>query len=260
MIVTGASSGIGEACAKAFSNAGALVVLAARNEQELEKVSGTLNSPNLVVPCDVSREEDCRMLVDKTLDHFSHLDILVNNAGISMRALFKECKMDVIEKVMQTNFWGAVYCSKYALPHLLENKGSIVVISTTAGFIGLPGRTAYSASKFALQGFFDTLRSEHLNEGLHVAMIFPGFTASNIRVNALDANGNKQGFSPQDETKMTRAETVARHVLRAVEYKKRRVLIGVQTRLIWWIRMFLPNWLDGVIRKEMKKESGTPLQ
>lgn len=260
MIVTGASSGIGEACAKAFSKAGAHVVLAARNQSELERVSQTLEGPFLVVPCDITVEQECQTLIHKTLEHFSRLDILVNNAGISMRARFTDAKMDVIEKVMQTNFWGAVYCSKFALPHLLENKGSIVVISTTAGFVGLPGRTAYSASKFALHGFFDTLRSEHRDDGLHVAMIFPGFTASKIRYNALDANGNKQGFSPQDETKMTGAETIAQSVLGAIEHKKRRVLIGVQTKLIWWIRMFFPDWLDGVIHKQMKKESGSPLQ
>lgn len=259
MIVTGASSGIGEACAKAFSQAGAHVVLAARNRAALEKLAESLPGKSLVVPCDITGEEDCQMLVNKTIDQFSQLDVLVNNAGISMRARFMDAKMDVIEKVMQTNFWGSVYCSKYALPHLLKTQGQIVVMSTTAGFVGLPGRTAYSASKFALHGFFDTLYSEHRSQGLHIAMIFPGFTASNIRKNALDASGQTQGYSPQKEEKMTSAETVAEQVIKAVKYRKRRVLIGIQTRLIWWIRMFLPDWLDRVIHTQMKKESGSPL-
>lgn len=260
MIVTGASSGIGEACAKAFSKAGAHVVLAARNQAELERVSQTFEGSCLVVPCDITREEDCQALIHKTMEHFSRLDILVNNAGISMRARFMDCKLEVLEQVMQTNFWGAVYCSKYALPHLLKAKGSIVVISTTAGFVGLPGRTAYSASKFALHGFFDTLRSEHLDDGLHVSMIFPGFTASNIRKNALDGEGKKQGNSPRNEARMISAETVAKAVLYSVSARKRQVLIGGQSKLIWWLRMFFPAWLEGAIHRRMKKESGSPLQ
>lgn len=260
MIVTGASSGIGKACAIAFSKAGAHVVLASRNTVELERVGHSLENPYLIVPCDITREEDCRALVDQTMDHFSQLDILVNNAGISMRARFMDCKTEVLEHVMQTNFWGAVYCSKYALPHLIKSKGSIAVISTTAGFVGLPGRTAYSASKFALHGFFDTLRSEHLDDGLHVAMIFPGFTASNIRKNALNGEGNKQGNSPRNEETMISAETVANTVLRSIIRRKRQVLIGGQSRLIWWLRMFFPAWLEKAIHRRMKKESGSPFQ
>lgn len=260
MIVTGASSGIGEACAKAFSKAGARVVLAARNQTELERVGKSLVGDYLAVPCDITREDDCQALVNKTIDHFSQLDILVNNAGISMRARFMDCKMEVLEQVMQTNFWGAVYCSKYALPHLLKTRGSIAVISTTAGFVGLPGRTAYSASKFALHGFFDTLRSEHLDDGLHVSMIFPGFTASNIRKNALNGDGKKQGNSPRDEDSMISAETVADGVLYSISARKRQVLIGGQSKLIWWLRMFFPAWLEGAIHRRMKKESGSPLQ
>jgi len=260
VIITGASSGIGEACAKAFDKAGAKVVLAARNEAALKQVAQSLKGEHLVVPTDITKESACKHLVEATIAHFGQVDILVNNAGISMRGLFNETKLEVLERVMQVNFWGSVYCTKYALPYLLQTKGSIAVISTTAGFVGLPGRTGYSASKFALHGFFDTLHSEHLKDGLGVSMIFPGFVRSNIRKHALTTEGMEQGESPRDESHMTSPEEVAERVLKAIEKRKRQVLIGLQTKLIWLFRMLLPAWLERQLIRGMQDEKDTPLQ
>lgn len=212
----------------------------------------------MVVPTDIDKEEDCKNLIQQSLEKYGRIDILVNNAGISMRAQFQDTQLDVIERLMQVNFWGSVYCTKYALSYLLDSKGSIVVISTTAGFVGLPGRTGYSASKFALHGFFDTLRSEHAKDGLHVAMIFPGFVASNIRKTALRADGSMQEESPRDEAKMRPPSDVANAVLKAVQKRKRQVLIGAQAKLVWWLKMLFPAWLEKQIGKHMRSEKDAP--
>ena len=159
VIVTGASSGIGKACAEAFAREGAKLVLAARNEEKLKSIAGSLSANEykvIDVPTDVSNEEDCKVLAEKAIEAFGKIDVLVNNAGISMRALFENLEIKVLRQLMETNFWGTVHCTKYALPYITKTKGSIVGVSSIAGYKGLPGRTGYSASKFAMQGFLES--------------------------------------------------------------------------------------------------------
>ncbi len=223
-------------------------------------IAASLKGDYLIVPTDITQESACKTLIDASIAKFGRLDILVNNAGISMRGLFNETQVDVIERVMQVNFWGSVYCTKYALPYLLLSRGSIAIISTTAGFVGLPGRTGYSASKFALHGFFDTLHSEHLKDGLGITMIFPGFVRSNIRKHALTEEGKEQEESPRDERHMTSPDEVAARVLKAVKSRKRHVLIGLQTKLIWLFRILYPSWLEKQLIRGMRNEKDTPLQ
>lgn len=163
VIITGASSGIGKALAYEFAGRGAKLVLAARNIQKLNEIKADLSSIKILsIKTDVSKEEDCRNLVEKTIEKWGRVDVLINNAGISMRALFADMNLDVMRRLMDVNFWGTVYCTKYALPYILEQRGSVVGVISIAGYIGLPGRTAYSASKFAIRGFLDTLRVENL--------------------------------------------------------------------------------------------------
>src|ERR1019366_6162034 len=138
-------------------------------------------------------EEDCKHLINQAITTFGKIDVLVNNAGISMRALFKDVDISVLKAVMDVNFWGTVYCTKYAMPEILKTKGSIVGVSSIAGYKGLPGRTGYSASKFAMNGFLDALRVENLKTGVHILTACPGFTASNIRNTALNKTGTPQG-------------------------------------------------------------------
>ena len=214
-IVTGASSGIGYATATLLAKYQAKVILAARSEDKLEVLRKELSAFTEVISIrtDVSVQEDCRNLIEQTVKQFGRLDILINNAGISMRAMFKDLDLNVIKRLMDVNFWGTVYCTKYALPYLLESKGSVVGVISTAGYKGLPGRTGYSASKFAINGFLDTLRSEHLYDGLHVMIYAPGFTESNIRKTALLADGSQQGETPREEGKMMSSERVAEIML-----------------------------------------------
>lgn len=258
VIITGASSGIGKACAEEFAAKGAKIVLAARGYDYLVQYAGFLEGQYAVevlpVQCDVSVEEDCKNLIDKTLDHFSKIDILVNNAGISMRALFKDLDLVVLKTLMDVNFWGAVYCCKYAMPALLASKGTIVGVSSIAGYRGLPGRTGYSASKFAMNGFLESLRVENLKTGLHVMVACPGFTSSNIRNTALDTSGNQHGETSMDEGKMMSAEEVARHIVKGILHRKRTLIMTRQGKLAVLLNKIFPSWLDKQVYSLFAKE------
>jgi len=168
VVITGASSGIGKALAEQYASKKYKLVLAARNSEKLKKIQEDLSGEDqniLIVETDVSKESDCQVLIEKAIEKFNRIDILINNAGISMRSLFEEVDLDVIRRLMDTNFWGAVYCTKFALPHILLSRGSVVGVSSIAGYKGLPGRVGYSSSKFALQGFLEVLRIENLKKG-----------------------------------------------------------------------------------------------
>lgn len=264
VIITGASSGIGLACAKEFARRGAYLSLAARNIEALESLQKELiivGHQVVVTQTDVSNEDDCRRLIDNTIKHFGHIDILVNNAGISMRALFKDVDLQVIKKLMDVNFWGTVYCTKYALPYLLAAKGSVVGISSIAGFIGLPGRAGYSASKFAMHGFLETLRTENLKTGLHVLIAAPGFTASNVRKAALTATGEQQGETPRAEEKMMTSEEVAIHLANAIKKRKRTLILTfVEGKLTVFLRKWLPSLVDRLAYNHMAKEPDSPFK
>ena len=194
------------------------------------------------------------------VNDFNRIDILVNNAGISMRADFNNVDLKVLRRLMEVNFWGAVYCTKYALPYLVENKGSLVGVSSVAGFHGLPGRTGYSASKFAMHGFLETIRIENLKKGLHVMIIAPGFTASEIRKNALTANGTPQGESPRDEKKLMSSEYVAKWVFKGIRKKKRNKLISWEGKLTALFQRIVPAFVDWVYYYEMSKEPKSPIK
>ncbi len=261
-IVTGASSGIGEALAWQLAKTGYHVVLAARNEEKLRRMAKelvTFGCGAWVVKTDVSVEEDCRRLVHETIEQFGRIDVLINNAGVSMRALFKDVTLDVLRKLMDVNFWGTVYCTKYALPYLLSNKGSLVGISSIAGRKGLPGRSGYAASKFAMEGFMQTIRIEHLPDGLHVMVVCPGFTSSNIRFTALNAAGEAQAESPRDESKMMSPEAVAYEIVEALQQRKRDLVLTRLGKLTVWLNKFFPVWADRQVFKVMAKEPKSPI-
>lgn len=263
MIVTGASSGIGRALALEGLSSGYRVVMAARNTDAIHSfITDSTHEPGkyLVVRTDVALESDCRQLVDTALEKFGRVDLLINNAGISMRALFEGLELSVMERLMQVNFWGMVYCTYYALPHLLASGGSVVGVSSIAGYKGLPARTGYSASKFAMQGFLEALRIENRKKGLHVLIACPGFTASNIRMTALGKDGSPQGESPRREDQMMSAETVARHILTAVERRKHRLVLTRQGKLTVLLNKLFPGLVDRLVYDHMAKEPDSPFK
>ena len=263
VVITGASSGIGEACAYAFAKQGCKLVLAARNVDKLEKVKElclSLNAETLLVKCVVSVEADCKNLITQSIEKFNTIHILINNAGISMRALFADLDLAVLKQVMDINFWGTVYCSKYAMPYLLKEKGSVLGVSSIAGIKGLPGRTGYSASKFAMNGFMEALRIENLKTGLHVGVICPGYTASNIRNAALNKDAKQQAESPFDESKLMPAETVADYVVKMVVQRQNNLVLTTQGKLTQWLNKFFPNLVDSLVYKTVAKEKDSPFK
>ena len=260
-VVTGASSGIGRAIARELAERGAIVVLASRNESALSALMSELirnGGTAMAFPTDVSDEEQCKSLIEGTVSAFGKIDILVNNAGISMRANFLDAGVDVLKKIMNTNFWGTVYCTKFALPYILKQKGSIVGISSICGITPLPGRTGYVASKHAMNGFLESLRLENCTDGLHVMLVHPGFTSSNIRNVALNNLGEAQIETPLEEEKLMPAERVAKEVVSGIIYKKKSITLTTEGRLITWIYRHMPHLADRLIFGEMKKEKGAP--
>ena len=263
VIITGATSGIGEACALIFGREGAKIVITGRSKEKLARSSNLLEEHGiafLAVLADAGSEADNKKMADEAIRVFGRIDILINNAGISMRALFQDLELEVFRKVMNTNFWGTVYATKYCLPEILKTKGSIIGISSINGFRGTPARTAYTASKYAINGFFESLRTEVMNQGVHVMVAAPGFTASNIRNSALTADGHYQGESPRDEAKMMTAAQVAEEILKATLSRKRDLILTLQGKMAVFLNKWIPGIMDGMVFREMAKEKDSPFR
>lgn len=262
IIVTGASSGIGLAACRLFGRLGAKVVMAARSFDKLCSLAPSVAPEDrvLAVRCDVSDEQDCKDLVKSAVDRFGRIDILVNNAGLSMRAMFKDLDLSVIHKLMDVNFWGTVNCTKYALPYLLESKGQVVGVISIAGYSALPARTGYSSSKYAIRGFLDTLRIEHIKDGLGVLVFAPGYTSSNVRNAALTADGSPQGETPLDEDKLMSAEDCALHLARGLEKRKSEVILTGLGRATVWAHRLFPRLTDKLTYKYIARETDSPFK
>ena len=263
VVITGASSGIGAAMAREYAAMGAKVVLGARQQDKLDELCKEITAKGgqaVYSVTDVTKAEDCEKLIQKAVDSFGGIDVLICNAGISMRALFDDLDLSVLHRLMDVNFWGTVYCTKYALPYLQQSKGSLVGISSVAGIHGLPGRTGYSASKFAMTGFLETIRVENLKKGLHVMVACPGFTASNVRFSALTADGSQQGSTPREEGKMMTAEQVAHIVARGIARRKRLCLMEIEGRATHFVKKFAPALVDKLFYYVMSKEPDSPFK
>ena len=257
VVITGGSDGIGKALIEGLIPQGAKVATCGRSHDKLYKLQMEYSNVLLhAVACDVSIEEECRRFIESTIETFGRIDILINNAGISMRALFAECDTKVTKKVMEINFLGAVYCTKYALPSILGNKGTIVGVSSTAGYRGLPGRSAYSASKFALQGWLESLRTELLYSGVNVMWVCPGFTASNIRLAALDSHGEARGETVLNEAGLMTAADCARHILKAIERRKRTLILTFLGKVTVLINKMAPSLADRLTYKHYYNKKG----
>ncbi len=257
VVITGGSDGIGKALIEALIPRGAKVATCGRSHDKIYKLQMEYSSVLLhTVVCDVSDETECRRFIESTIDTFGGIDILINNAGISMRALFADCDTKVTRKVMEVNFLGAVYCTKYALSSILNNHGTIVGVSSTAGYRGLPGRSAYSASKFALQGWLESLRTELLHSGVHVMWVCPGFTASNIRLAALNQSGESRGETVLDEGSLMSALDCAQHILKAIERRKRTLILTFLGKVTVLINKVAPSLADRLTYRHYYNKKG----
>ena len=252
--ITGGTDGIGRSLIDALVPLGARIATCGRNHDKLYNLQMQYSNVLLhAVVCDVSKEQDCRDFINSTIETFGGIDILINNAGISMRALVKDADVDVIRKVMDINFFGAVYCTKFALSSIIQRKGTIVGVSSIAGYRGLPGRSGYSASKFALQGWLEALRIELMDE-VNVMWVCPGFTTSNIRNAALDEKGAVNGESRMDESSMMTASECAHHILVAIEKHKRSIVLTFTGLRTVFMNKFFPSLTDKMVRKFYFKE------
>ncbi len=253
VVVTGGTDGIGRALVLHLLDLGAQVVTCGRSQQKILELEAESPIGKLcVLNVDVAVEKDCERLINHAVKMFGGIDVLINNAGISMRGLMEEGGkgiIPVIKKVMDINFFGAVHSTTFALPHLIHSRGVVVGISSIAGYRGLPGRSGYSASKFALQGWLESLKTELVDKGVHVMWVSPGFTASNIRNVALDQTGAAQGESPLDENQLMDASTCANIILNAIAKRKRTVVMTFQGKQTVFLNRFFPSLADMLVRK-----------
>lgn len=258
IVVTGGASGIGAAICEKFGREGSKVAILdfdpkalAREEERLR----ALGAEVLGVKCDVTSEKQCAAAMKSILKRFGGIDILVNNAGITQRSTFRNTTMEVYRRVMEVNFFGSLHCTKSAIESLIERRGVIVVTTSLAGFAPLYGRTGYSASKHALHGFFHSLRSEMAHLGVHVMMLCPGFTATNLQSRALDGSGKLNTGDRSTVGREATPESVAEEVYRGVLGRKRElVLTPVGKFMHYFVLRFMPAWYERQMTKKIKPE------
>lgn len=263
VIITGGSSGIGKALAEVFGGRGSKIIITGRNKKDLDETVDLLRQKKIEISgfqADVSVESDNQKMAEEAIRIYGRIDILINNAGITMRALFSELDLSVVKKVMDINFYGVLYATKYCLPEILKNKGSVIGISSIAGYRGLPGRTGYSSSKFALNGFLEVLRTELLKKDVHVLTACPGFTASNTRKRALTKDGSIQGESPRNEDNMMTAEDCALHIYRATVRRKKILILTTLGKFTLFMNKWFPGLVDKLVYNVMAKETDSPLK
>ena len=250
VVITGGSEGIGKALVDICLSEGAKVATCGRNFDKLYMLQSTHAGKSLMIQAaDVSNEHDCKYFIEGVIKLFGTIDILINNAGISMRSLVQDVELDTLRRVMDVNFWGTVYCTKFSLPFILKNKGTVVGVSSIAGYRGLPGRSGYSASKYAMNGWLEALRTELLDSGTNVMWVCPGFTASNIRNAALNRAGKPQGESPLDEKKLMTAEECAGYIVKAIIKRKRTIVLTANGKQTVFLNKFFPSLADKLVRR-----------
>ncbi len=263
IVITGASDGIGAEMARQLAarhGAGVALVLAARQASRLAQVASQCNAQGartLVVPTDVSQEAACRHLIASAVTEFGGIDVLINNAGVSAQALFEDVQSENLgwyEQLMRVNFWGSVWCTHAALPYLKQSRGRIVAVSSLAGLVGVPGRTAYSASKFAMTGFFEALRAELRHTGVSVTTAYPGVVATDIRHRGFNAAGVAAGTSGLKEDQAMGVATCAQLILQGLDRRQREVVMTAKGRLGRWLKLIAPAQVEAMAMAALKDE------
>ncbi len=261
IIITGASDGIGAEIARQLARshgAGVALVLAARDVAMLEQVAAqcaAAGAQTLVVPTDVAVRAQCEALVQASVARFGRIDALINNAGRSAHALFEEVTdLGWYEELMRINLWGSVWCTHAALPYLKQARGRIVAVSSLAGLVGVPGRTAYSATKFAMGGFFEALRAELKPAGVSVTTAYPGVVATRIRHRGFNAAGGQLGHSSLKEDKAMPVEECAALIIAGMRTRRREVVMSAKGKLGRWLKLIAPGLVEKMALAALKDD------
>ena len=261
VLISGAAGGLGAALCQRWAATGAHIAAMDIDAARLESLVASLQAKGaqaLALPGDITQEADCKAAVAATLAHFGALDGLINNAGISHRSLLRATNPAVIRRVMEVNFFGTLYLTHAALPHITARRGFIAAISSVAGFAPLIGRTGYSASKHALHGFFDSLRSELEDAGVDVTLVCPSFIRTGIGMAALGGGGAAATSPRLTSGGESSAQDIAERIFEAVAQKRRLLLPDQTSRLAWWINRLAPNLYARTMKRRVGAEFETP--
>lgn len=257
VLVTGAGGGLGRAIALRFAQAGARIAALDKDAKGIERLQGEiegLGGQCLALPCDVTDAEACARAVAAAVERFGTLDVLVNNAGMSQRSGFAATELAVMRRVMDVNFYGAVYCTKAALPHLVDARGLVVAVSSVAGYTPLIARTGYAASKHAMHGCFESLRTELAPAGVDVMMVCPSFIATQIDRNALGGDGRPVRHAQVITGGRQSPEVVAERIFAGAEHGRRLLLVGRTARLAWWVSRLSPLLYEKLMARRLRGE------
>jgi short-subunit dehydrogenase len=257
VVLTGASEGIGREMALQLAAQGAWLALAARDGAKLEAVAAECRARGgraVAVPTDVADRAQCIRLIDRAVQEYGRIDTLVNNAGVSMWARFDEVTdLAPFERMMQVNYFGSLYCTHAALPHLKRTRGRIVGISSLTGRAGVPTRSGYAATKHAMAGFFDSLRIELADDGVTVTMVYPGFVSTGIRTHAFGPDGQMLGSSPVRESEVMTPEECARQTVAAMAARRRELIMTMRGKVGAWIKLIAPGVVDRIARRAIEQ-------
>lgn len=260
-LITGASSGIGQATALRLGGFGCRIAVLARNAAALQDVvrkAQALNTQALALPTDVTDAEQVRQAVATTVDHFGRLDILLCSAGVSMRAYFAGCDLTALERVMRVNFFGTLYATYYALPHIRKSRGSLVAVSSLTGLRGIPSYSVYGASKFAVIGLYDSLRLELLREGVHVGWVAPGFVDTPLRDKVLGPDGQPWATPPQPPFRVWPVDTCVNRIVRLIVRRRKQALLPAFIGPLFWLDQILLSKIgDAVLRYAFPPEKSS---
>jgi NADP-dependent 3-hydroxy acid dehydrogenase YdfG len=257
VVLTGASAGIGLEMARLLAVQGAKMVLAARDPALLEKAASecrALGAHAIAVPTDVGNRDQCRGLIDSAIAEFGRIDSLFNNAGISMHARFDELTdIDAAERITRINYLGSVWCTYYALPHLVTTRGRIVAVSSLTGKNGVPTRTLYAGTKHAMAGFFDSLRIEMKPAGVTVTVAYPGSVATDIAERAIGPDGLPLGERPVNKNKVMTVEECARLIVSAASERQREVVMTLTARFGLILKAIVPGFVDDFAARKIRR-------
>lgn len=257
VVVTGATGGIGRALSWRFASAGARIVLIDLDEAQLSAVQNQVERSGadvLSIVCDITDYQKCQAAMQQVMDHFGGIDLLINNAGVSHRSRFEDTELSVFERVMAVNYFGTLHCTKAALPSLIERKGTIVTLSSTGGFAPMIGRVGYSASKHALHGLFESLRLELKEKGVHVMMVCPGTTATDMHKSMLAGDGSTISIPLGDAKKMATPQEVAEAIFHGAQHHRRIVIHSRMSKFSWFYWKFFPALFEYKMYKQWRNE------